>query len=91
MTGGTLVALAADRIVMAPSAVLGPLDPQVGDLPAASIQVAVAGKDINEVDDRTLILADNGSKAQAQVRESVTKLPTPRTPLPERPFRRRRS
>ena len=67
MSGGTLIALAADRIVMAPSAVLGPLDPQVGDLPAASIQAAVAQKDVNEIDDRTLILADVGRKAQAQV------------------------
>ncbi len=74
MSGGTLIALATDRIVMAPAAVLGPLDPQVGDLPAASIQAAVARKDVNEIDDRTLILADVGGKAQAQVRESVTKL-----------------
>ena len=74
MSGGTLIALSADRIVMAPSAVLGPLDPQIGDLPAASIQAAVAQKDPNEIDDRTLILADVGRKAQAQVRESVIKL-----------------
>ena len=74
MSGGTLIALAADRIVLAPSAVLGPLDPQVGELPAASIQAAVAQKDVNEIDDRTLILADVGRKAHAQVRQSVTKL-----------------
>ncbi len=40
MSGGTLIALAADRIIMSPSAVLGPVDPQVGDLPAASILAA---------------------------------------------------
>ncbi len=74
MSGGTLIALAADRIVMSPSAVLGPVDPQVGDLPAASILAAVERKDVNEVDDRTLILADVGRKAQAQVREFVGRL-----------------
>lgn len=74
MSGGTLIALAADRIVMSPSAVLGPVDPQVGDLPAASILAAVSQKDVNEVDDRTLILADVSRKAQAQVREFVAGL-----------------
>lgn len=74
MSGGTLIALAADHIVMAPSAVLGPVDPQVGDLPAASILAAVDKKDVNETDDRTLILADVARKAQAQVRQSVSRL-----------------
>jgi len=74
MSGGTLIALAADRIVMSPSAVLGPVDPQIGDLPAASIIAAVERKDVNELDDRTLILADVGRKAQVQVREFVTRL-----------------
>ena len=74
MSGGTLIALAADAIVMSPSAVLGPVDPQVGDLPAASILAAVERKDVNELDDRTLILADVGRKAQVQVLEFVTRL-----------------
>lgn len=37
MSGGTLIALAADEIVMARNAVLGPVDPQLGELPAVSI------------------------------------------------------
>jgi ClpP class serine protease len=74
MSGGTLIALAADRIVMAPSAVLGPVDPQIGELPVASILAAVALKDPNETKDQTLILADVGRKAQNQVREFVEKL-----------------
>jgi ClpP class serine protease len=37
MSGGTLIALAADEIVMDPNAVLGPVDPQIGQSPAASI------------------------------------------------------
>jgi ClpP class serine protease len=71
MSGGTLIALAADQIVMAPSAVLGPVDPQLGDLPAASILVAAEQKDKNNMNDRTLIMADIARKAIAQVEESV--------------------
>ena len=37
MSGGTLIALTADEILMDPNAVLGPVDPQIGDMPAASI------------------------------------------------------
>lgn len=33
MSGGTLIALCADEIVMDPNAVLGPVDPQIGDMP----------------------------------------------------------
>ena len=76
MSGGTLIALAADEILMAPSAVLGPTDPQVGQYPAASILHAVAQKDANELDDRTLILADVSRKALLQVRELVVDLLT---------------
>src|SRR3979411_2373102 len=36
MSGGTLIALAADEIVMCEHSVLGPIDPQLGDSPAAS-------------------------------------------------------
>src|SRR3989441_11627501 len=37
LSGGTLIALTADEVVMDPNAVIGPVDPQVGGLPAASI------------------------------------------------------
>lgn len=37
MSGGTMIALAADQIVMGENAVLGPVDPQVGNFPAVSI------------------------------------------------------
>jgi ClpP class serine protease len=80
MSGGTLISLAADRIVMSPSAVLGPVDPQIGDMPAASILAAVEQKDKNEVDDKTLILADVGRKAQHQVEAFVRKLLAKRLP-----------
>jgi ClpP class serine protease len=74
MSGGTLIALAADQIVVAPTAVLGPVDPQLGEYAAASILAAVERKDSNEIDDKTLILADLAGKAQNQVREFVQEL-----------------
>ncbi len=74
MSGGTLIALAADRILMAPSAVLGPVDPQVGQFPAASILAAVERKDPNELEDQTLILADLATKARRQVHDLVYEL-----------------
>jgi len=74
MSGGTLIALAADRIVMAPSAVLGPVDPQIGEYPAASILAAIDQKDPNEVHDKTLILGDVSRKAQQQVKAFVEQI-----------------
>ena len=76
MSGGTMIALAADEILMSPSAVLGPVDPQLGGYPAASILAAVERKDVNEVDDQTLIFADMAVKAQAQVRDFLVLLLT---------------
>lgn len=74
MSGGTLLALSSDEIIMDPHAVLGPVDPQIGEYPAASIVSAVKKKDVNEVDDRTLILNDIAEKALAQMKESVFEL-----------------
>jgi len=74
MSGGTLIALAADEIVMSEDAVLGPVDPQLGNFPAASILKAVARKPVEKVKDDTLILADQAEKATLQVRESVREL-----------------
>lgn len=67
MSGGMLIALAADEIIMDRNAVLGPIDPQLGEYPAASILQVIERKDPNEIDDRTLILADIAVKARRQV------------------------
>jgi ClpP class serine protease len=83
MSGGTLIALAADEVVMSPHAVLGPVDPQLGQYPGASIVRAASRKPIAEVDDQTLILADVAEKAIIQVRESARQLLT-RTQTPEK-------
>jgi ClpP class serine protease len=74
MSGGTLIALAAAEIVMAEHAVLGPVDPQLGRFPAASILKVVAKKPIKDIEDETLIMADQAEKAIFQVRESVKEL-----------------
>jgi len=76
MSGGTLIALAADEIVMSPHAVLGPVDPQLGQYPAASLLRAVSRKPVAEVDDQTLILADVAEKAVVQLRDSARDLLT---------------
>jgi ClpP class serine protease len=74
MSGGTLICLAANEIVMSPHAVLGPVDPQLGEFPAASLLKVVEQKPIAEIDDRTLILADVGRKAAGQIRKAVREL-----------------
>ncbi|NJE85310.1 hypothetical protein E3E23_05655 [Thermococcus sp. CX2] len=71
MSGGTLIALAADKIIMDPHAVLGPVDPQLGQYPGPSIVRAVEKKGVDKVDDQTLILADVAEKAIKQVRNLV--------------------
>jgi len=80
MSGGTLIALAADEIVMCEHAVLGPIDPQIGQYPAASVLKVLAKKPVGEIDDETLILADQAEKAIGQLREAVTELLERRLP-----------
>jgi ClpP class serine protease len=72
MSGGTLIAMAADEIVIDRHAALGPVDPQLGEYPAASL-VEVA-KRPGEHEDKTLIMADVGRKAIAQVEGFVTRM-----------------
>jgi ClpP class serine protease len=74
MSGGTLIALAADEIVMDENAVLGPVDPQIGQYPAVSILAAVEQKPVKDVDDQTLIQADIARKALRQVRQTVVEI-----------------
>jgi ClpP class serine protease len=80
MSGGTLIALAADEIVMSEYAVVGPVDPQLGQYPAASVLKAVARKPIERVQDETLIMADQAEKAIPQVREAVRELLSDKAP-----------
>ncbi|MBI1365960.1 MAG: hypothetical protein GC153_08390 [Alphaproteobacteria bacterium] len=74
MSGGTLIALAADQIVLNPHAVLGPIDPQIGGLPAASIIRVAKSKSVDAVDDYTLVLADLGQMAIDQLEATAREL-----------------
>lgn len=74
MSGGTMLALAADEIVMDENAVLGPVDPQLGNMPAASIIKVTEEKPISEIDDQTLVMADVSRKAIRQVQRFVRAL-----------------
>lgn len=72
MSGGTMIALAADEILVDGHAALGPIDPQVGQYPAASL-VAVAELP-GARNDEILILADISRKALHQVRVFAAQL-----------------
>ena len=80
MSGGTLIALAADTIVMSSHAALGPIDPQIDKYPAASLLKIVEEKPIAEIDDETLVLADVGRKAIVQVKDAARDLLAKRMP-----------
>src|SRR5262250_2266875 len=80
MSGGTLIALAADEIVLGEFSVLGPIDPQIAGLPAASIVRARDSKPVEHIFDLTLVLADMSEKALAQVKRGAVELLTPRLP-----------
>ena len=72
MSGGTMIALAADEIVLDRHAALGPIDPQLGHYPAASILAAVERPGPHQ--DETLILGDIAWKALQQVESFATRL-----------------
>lgn len=74
MSGGTMLALAADEIVMDENAVLGPVDPQIGSYPAVSILKVLEQKRMSRIDDQTLILADVAAKAMRQIEDAVRRL-----------------
>lgn len=71
MSGGTLIALAADEILMDPHAVLGPVDPQLTDgkgaYAASSIIKVLKEKPIEKINDHTLLMADDAQKALDQM------------------------
>ncbi len=74
MSGGTLIALAADKIIMDEHAVLGPVDPQLGQEPAASIVKIKELKKPEDIDDATLVKIDISEKALKQMHDYVYNL-----------------
>ncbi|WP_456471921.1 SDH family Clp fold serine proteinase [Methanocaldococcus sp.] len=73
MSGGTLIALAADKIIMDKNAVLGPVDPQLGQYPAASV-IETYYKKGEKVSDEFMVLYDIAKKAISQMEEFVYNL-----------------
>lgn len=71
MSGGTLLCLAADEVIMDENAVLGPVDPQLGEYPAVSILNVLEKKEPKDIEDKTYILADVSRKALTQVKDFV--------------------
>jgi ClpP class serine protease len=69
-----MIALAADEITMSEHAVLGPVDPQLGDKPAVSITQVTKAKPVEEIDDQTLIYDDMARKAIRQVHATISQL-----------------
>lgn len=67
MSGGTLLALAADQILMDRHAMLGPIDPQLNGLPASAYLRVIQEKEKNAVADSTFMMADVAEKAIRQV------------------------
>ena len=74
MSGGTMIALAADEVVMDENAVLGPVDPQIGNFPAVSVLKVLADKPAKDIDDETMIMADISRKAIVQVKDTIKKI-----------------
>jgi ClpP class serine protease len=74
MSGGTLLALTADETVMDSHAVLGPVDPQIGDMPAGSIVKLLQLKPPHEIGDDMLVLTDVAQKARSQVQSFVNQV-----------------
>jgi ClpP class serine protease len=78
MSGGTLIALAADEILMDKHAVLGPVDPQIGtqkgSYAAPSLLKVLDKKNLDDIDDETLYLAEEARKAIEQMKAIVREL-----------------
>ncbi|MHC1631294.1 MAG: SDH family Clp fold serine proteinase [Methanotrichaceae archaeon] len=78
MSGGTIIALACDEIVMDPEAMIGPIDPQVGDMirgayPAHSWIYATDMKGKN-ADDVSFIMRHISEKALRLMQDLVQEL-----------------
>jgi len=74
MSGGTLIALSADEIVMGEQAVLGPVDPQLGQYPAASLIQLKKLKPVDKIEDKNLIMIDMAEKAMQQIEKQVKEI-----------------
>lgn len=84
MSGGSLIALAADEILMEKESILGPLDPQIDGLPARSLITLPARKPIEAISDQMVVLSEVAQRSVDQVKEFVKWLLEDRLPPKER-------
>ncbi len=71
MSGGSLIALAADEILLEPESILGPVDPQVGHFAAGTLLRLLRRKPIEAISDEMVILAETAKLSLEQVKEFV--------------------
>ncbi len=71
MSGGTLIALAADEILMERYTTLGPVDPQIMGYPAAALLRVLAQKPIEAVSDEMIVRVEIARLAVQTVRGFV--------------------
>lgn len=71
MSGGTLIALAADEIIMEKDSVLGPVDPQLKDMPAGALISLLERKPIESISDENIMLSEEARKGIVRVQKFV--------------------
>jgi ClpP class serine protease len=71
MSGGTMIALAADEILMEDFSVLGALDPQINGMASGAIMNLLEKKPIEAIGDEMIILADLAEKAIKEVKSFI--------------------
>lgn len=70
-SSGTYIALAADEIVMEKYSSLAPVEPQIDEMPAASIMSILKRKPIEVIADRTILLAESARMETENAKEFV--------------------
>lgn len=83
MSGGTLIALAADEILMDRESILGPVDPQINGFPAAAYLRLLEQKPIEAVSDQVVLLGEAAKRSIEGAREFVKWLLEGRLPRKE--------
>ena len=71
MSGGSLIVLAADEILMEKESILGPVDPQIGGFPSRSLITLPARKPIAAISDEMVVLSEMAQRSVDQVKEFV--------------------
>lgn len=71
MSGGTLIALAADEIIMEKDSVLGPVDPQLGSMPAGALISLLEKKHLENISDDNIMLSEEAKKGMERVQKLV--------------------